>query len=265
MRNWISRNKYKLMAITAGLYLLFDGLLHKGLLRVMLPVSFPHYHESGLHPRSGQNLEIRSKGWIKAVNTPESINDLPKGAAGFECDVYFNKTMNRFDIHHDKNAITGYTLDSLLNIYQRRGLNTSIWLDLKNLRDSTHVPALAELVRLRTRFNLQNKILVESNRPELLQAFGDSGFYTAYYTPYFNPYKVSEDSLRRKVDWIISRLTKYPVNALTGYYFQYPFLHHYFPFYKLLIWSPDDHFSLINRLFRSIIRSENAILIDLHP
>lgn len=265
MRNRISRNKYKLMAITACLYLVIDGLMHKGLVRVMLPVSFPRYHESGLRPRSGQNLEISSKGWIKAVNTKELLNDLPQGTAGFECDVYFNRLLNRFEVHHDKKAITGFTLDSLFVIYRQRKLNASVWLDFKNLRDSTHVPALAELIRLRALYKLDHKIMVESNHPELLQAFGDSGFFTAYYTPYFNPYKVSGDTLRKRVDWIASRLEKYPVNALTGYYYQYPFLHHYFPFYNLLIWSPDDRFSLVNLLFRSIIRSENAILIDLHP
>jgi len=206
MRSWISRNKYKLMTLIAGLYLLADGLLHKGLVRVMLPVAFPHYKESGLQPRSGQNLEIRSKGWVKAVNTPQHINDLPAGTAGFECDVYFNKGLNRFEVHHDKQAISEYLLDSLFTIYRRRQLNASVWLDFKNLRDSTHAPAITELIRLRSHFKLDDKILVESNHPELLQTFRDSAFFTAYYTPYFNQYKVSEDSLRKKVDWITARL-----------------------------------------------------------
>ena len=263
--NWVKRNKYKLMVLIPGLYLLVDGLVHKGMVRVMLPVSFPLFQETSIRPTVKNKLDFDGKEWIKAVNTTASIKELPVSTPGFECDVYFVRSGNYFDVHHDKNTSQGIRLDSLLDIYQSRRMRSCIWLDLKNLRDSIKTEACTELMRLRNKYGLMNKLLVESNHPEFLQPFSDSGVFTVYYTPYFNPYKVKDNVLRQHVDRVTSNITKYPINGLSGYYFQYPYLHHYFPNYPLLIWSSNDRFSFVNWLFRKTILAEKAVMIDLHP
>lgn len=263
--NWVRRNKYKLMVLIPALYLLADGLIHKGMVRVMLPVSFPPYQETSKQPAVNNKLDFTGKEWIKAVNTTERMKSLAVELPGFECDVYYVRSGNFFDVHHDKNASQHIRLDSLLDIYQARGMRSCIWLDLKNLRDSNKTEACNELVRLRDKYGLKNKLLIESNHPEFLQPFSDSGFFTVYYTPYFNPYTVKDAVLQQYVARVYHNISSYPVNGLSGYYFQYPYLHHYFPNYPVLVWSSDDRFSFVNWLFRRTVLSGKAVLIDLHP
>ena len=261
---WITGNKYKLMAIIVGGYLLTDGLLNKGQLRVMFPKDFPEASLAVVRPDTVISLNHTGKEWVKAVNTVSLLKALPAGTAGIECDVYYENARSGFYVHHDPGIASQLNLDEWLSIYRERGLRSGIWLDLKNLRDSTHEKAFAELNRLRAKYGLAGKVLVESNHPELLQFFRNSGFYTAYYTPNFNPYAVSDDSLQKMAVRISTTLQRYPVNALTGYYFQHPFLHHYFPSYPVLTWSPKRRFSLVNWWFRRTVRADRSILITLY-
>jgi len=153
----------------------------------------------------------------------------------------------------------------LLKEYKGRGLKASTWLDLKNLDDSNYNAAVSALTDLRNKYGLTNKLLVESNRADLLTAFSDSGFFTSYYTPMFNPYQVTDEEIKHWVDSLSSVISKSKVNALSGYYFQYPFLHHYFPNYPVLIWSANDRFSLVNWLFKKRIAGSKEVFIALYP
>lgn len=261
---WIVRNKYKLMALILGGYLLVDIMQHKGLTRVLLPKKFPLPTETEL-PRPHKRLINRGKEWAKAIDSKESLKNLPDNTAGFETDVYFNLNGNYFDVHHDRSVKTEFYLDSLLQLYQQRKLSASIWLDFKNLGDSNNREAFAELLRLRNKYQLTGKLLVESNRADLLAPFSDSGFYTAYYTSPFNPYTCDNDSIQRRVVAIRSILSQSRVDAITGYYYEYPFLAHYFPNYDVLIWMPNDRWSLVNWLFRRKVMADSAVFITLYP
>lgn len=264
--NRIVRNKYKLMACIVGLYLLADGLQHKGLIRVLWPKHFTNYKIDTAFPANKNILINTGKEWLKAINTKELMSKVDTNCSGLECDVYFDRDKNDFDVHHDRSNSIGLNLDDLLQVYKERGLKASIWLDLKNLKDSNNVqPAVTELLRLRNKYALANKMLVESKRPELLRSFSDSGFATSYYTPFFNPYLVSNDSLEHWVDSLATVIKRSKVSVLSGYYFQYPFLLHYFPHYPVLIWSPNDKFSLINWWYKKRIMANPSIYITLYP
>ena len=263
--NWIVRNKYKLMAFIIGLYVLLDMVQHKGLIRVMMAKDFPNHIIDTTFPANKNTLINQGKEWVKAINTKELMNGVDKNCTGMECDVYFDKSKNYFDVHHDNFTSTGLDLDDLLQVYSARGLKASIWLDLKNLRDTNNIQAVTELVRLRNKYGLANKILVESKRPQLLKPFCDSGFATSYYTPFFNPYLASDDSLKHWADSLTAVINSSSVSALSGYYFQYPFLQHYFPNYPVLIWSPNDKFSIINWWYKKRIMANKGIFISLYP
>lgn len=105
-------------------------------------------------------------------------------------------------------------------------------------------------MRLRNKYNLKNKILVESNNVDLLKPFGDSSFFTSYYTPYFNPYLMDKDSIKKLVVNLAEVIKDSRVDALSGYYFQYPLLHKYFPKFPLLIWSPNYRWSVVNQIYK---------------
>lgn len=265
MLKLIAQNKYKLMACIIGLYLLVDVLQHKGQTRVLFPIDFSEVKRHVLLPQSKSMLINKDKSWKKGVNTKERMNWLNPDDAGFECDVYFDTVSKSFDVHHDPDKSTGYSLDNLLQFYQQKKLQASIWLDIKNLHDSNAVSVLHSLIELRNKYKLQNKMLVESGRADLLTAFSDSTFYTVYYAPFFNPYKINKDEMNLWADSIASVISKSKINALSGYYFQCSFLSHYFPKYPVLTWVDNTSFSLVNYLFQRKIVADKSIFILLKP
>ena len=265
MLKLIAQNKYKLMAFIIGLYLLLDVLQHKGQLRVLFPKHFADYPAKSASVKSKSTLINVNKSWKKGIDTREHMNALNPATPGFECDLYFDTAKNNFDIHHDADNSTGFSLEDILKIYQQKKMTASIWLDIKNLNEATAKPALFTLIQFRNKYNLQNKLLVESGRANLLTEFSDSGFYTSYYTPMFNPYLINEEATKQWADSISIVISTAKVNALSGYYFQYSFLHYYFPDYPILTWGDYKPFSLVNWLFRRKIERQNAIYISLYP
>jgi hypothetical protein len=265
MLKLIAQNKYKLMAFIIGLYLLVDVLQHKGQARVLFPKDFTEVKQQVLLPQSKTVLISKDKNWKKGINTKEQLNELTADDAGFECDVYFDTAAGYFDVHHDPDKNIGYSLDNLLQLYQQKKLQASIWLDIKNMDDSNAVAILLSLIELRNKYKLQNKVLVESGRADLLTAFSDSSFFTSYYIPFFNPYKINEVEINVWADSIASVISKSKINTLSGYYFQSGFLCHYFPKYPVLTWIDNAPFSLVNRLFQRKIVADKSIFIVLKP
>lgn len=261
---WAFKNKYKLMVFIIGLYLLVDVLQHKGQARVLFPLQYPVIKMDTVQPGNSTIINT-DKQWLKAVNTVNRMNLVNKNSSGFECDVYFNLQQNEFEVHHDPDKVTGTMLQDLLKYYQQQNLSASVWLDFKNLTGSNALAALNRLLQLRKDFNLKNKILVESSQANLLTAFADNGFFTSYYTPMFNPYKISDHEKKVWADSIASAIKNSKVDALSGYYFQYPFLQHYFPNYKILTWIETDDVSLVNWLFTNKIAADKSIFISLTP
>jgi hypothetical protein len=265
MLKWIAQNKYKLMAFIIGLYLLIDVLQHKGQARVLFSQKFPELKTTNLQPPGKNQLSNTNKNWEKGVNTMERLNELNTGTAGFECDVYFDTATNIFDVYHDPGKSIGLGLDNLVQQYQQKKMTAGIWLDIKNLSDANSIAALQSLNQLQKKYGLQNKLLIESNRADLLSAFSGSGFFTSYYVPFFNPYKINEAEKKRWVDSISAVISRAKVNALSGYYFQCSFLNHYFPQYPVLTWTDNSSFSLVNFLFRRKINADQSIFIVLKP
>ena len=265
LHNRLLQNKYKLMALVLCLCLLVDMVLHKGLVRVMVPKKFPDYRVSAVYPNNNNTLINTGKAWVKAVNTIALMNSIHKDCRGLECDIYFDLSKSIFEVHHDEDISTGLNLDDLLQVYRDRGLKASIWFDFKNLDETTAGKSLSTLSSLRNKYALNNKILVESSKTKLLKIFSDSGFFTSYYTPMFNPYLANEDSLKHWVDSLSTVIRWSSVNAISGYYFQYPFLHRYFPDFPILIWSPNDRFSLVNMVYKQFIANDKSVFIALYP
>jgi hypothetical protein len=262
---WVFKNKYKLIGIIIIAWIAVDSYFHKGLVRVLLPKKYPEFRNEAALPKE-RHLINTNKNWVKEINSVELMKEkLDKGSIGMECDVYFDTIKSIFEVHHDIDKSTGLNLETLLTTYQQLNLHASIWLDFKNLDNTTNRPALKKLSQLRELYHFNNKILVESPRADLLKDYSDSGFYTSYYIPMFNPYLINDDELKYWVDSIAKVLNHSSVNAVSGYYFQYTFLHKYFPGYDILIWAPNDRFSLINWLFKRKVNAAEEVFIVLYP
>lgn len=265
MRMWIAQNKYKLMAAIIGLYLFADAGLHKGQARVLFPKSFPEHTVINSSPVNNNKILNRNKEWVQAINSIAAMNALSKETAGMECDVYFDIPKAIFDVHHDPGMSTGLALETLLQAYAEKKMTASLWLDFKNLSRENQQSALGELIRLRNKFSLAGKMLVESTEAALLSVYSDSGFYTSYYTPMFNPYLLNDDELKQRADSLAGIITQSKVDALSGYYFQYPFLRQYFPNYPVLTWAANDRLSLTSWLFKRKLAADDRVFIVLYP
>lgn len=264
-KNSFIRNKYTVSLLILLLCLAVDIVLHKGMSRVMLPKSFTVNRNPQMLNRCDNPLTVTDKRWKKAVNTVQLMEQVTLDVAGLEIDVYFDTTRNVLLAYHDSSQREHPLVEDILNVYQARKLTASLWLDFKNLTPSNEKQSLAYLSVLRQRYQLQNKMIVESYAPQCLHSFCDSGFFTCYYTPFFNPYKLTEKEITRAIDTIASNLKKYPASALSGYYFQYPLFKKFFPNYPVLIWAQKDRFSFISTVFNYSITSDPQVKIVLYP
>ncbi len=259
------QHKYKLLLLGVLGLLLCDMVYHKGMLRIILPKKFPVLQNTRISPLPFNTLIPTGKDWIKAVDDRNTLQLLPLTVEGIEADVYFEPAINGFEVHHDPVATIHLRLDTLLQDYSNRRLKAGIWLDFKNLDSNNLQPALIEIIRLRKRFNLENKIIVESPSADCLQAFSNEKIFTSYYTPFFNPYLLSDKELLHYADSMRTELMQHPVNALSGYYYQYPFLKKYFPGFPILTWADHASYSVVGYFFKRKLANDTAIKIVLRP
>lgn len=265
MKKGFLTNKYTLSVFILLAILATDILLHKGMSRVILPKSFTSKREpqTGL-AKCDNSLQVNGKIWLKAVNSAAKAKGIDSTIDGFEMDIYFDAAKNCFFVYHDSSAISATVADEIFAVAEQRKMNASIWLDFKNLGENNKAAALQQLLLLRRKYGLAGRILVESSDPASLRSFCDSGFFTSYYVPYFNPYTEDEHTLTGRIDSIASTLKKYPTSALSGYYFQLPFLKKFFPVFPLLTWTDDSKISLVNRVFNYQLEKDKDVLIILH-
>lgn len=258
-------NKYTLSVLIVLLCLFIDIALHKGVTRVMVPDSFTHQRTPVEIPSCKQELLSSDKNWVKGVNTPELAMQLPANTPGFEMDVYFDTIKNYLQVYHDSTVFSETKIEEILAVYQQRNLKACIWLDFKNLSGANQPASLKYIKYLRSKYNLHNKLIIESSTPSSLPAFCDSGFFTSYYIPFFNPYKIDEKELVTFIDTIQNNLSRYRVSALSGYYFQYPVLKKYFPGYPVLTWVENDKVSIITGTFGKVLANDDRVAVILRP
>ncbi len=266
MKKGFLSNKYTLSVIILLAILGVDIILHKGMSRVMLPESFTEKRSpSANKPGCTATLLSTNKSWIKAVNNVSLVNSLDSSKGGIEMDVYFDTAKNTFFVYHDSSAISTTTALEILTSIAKQYPQFSVWFDFKNLNSSNLDKSLTHLKNLRKQLGLNNKIVVESSDIKLLSTFCENGFYSSYYTPFFNPYQDEELELLKQIDSISSLTKSYKVNALSGYYFQAPFLRKYFPNFPVLTWTDQPDISIISTLFNRQLLGDDQIQVVLYP
>lgn len=258
-------NKYTLSVLILLCLLLLDVILHKGMSRVIIPDTFTDKIMPVNLPVCDRPLLKKDKHWIKAVDNIELMKKLPANTAGIECDVYFDIQKNYFEVYHDSSKRSTLNLDSLLSMYASQKLDANLWFDFKNLDEANAFPSLAEIKRLQHKYKIGNQLIIESSSPQYLRSFCESGFYTSYYVPFFNPYYANESDLIHFTDSVRNNLIKYPVSALSGYYFQYPVLKKFFPNYPILTWIDHASLSVVSYFFKRQLDNDESIKVILYP
>lgn len=265
MKKGFFTNKYTLSVFILLAILATDILLHKGMSRVILPESFTNQRapQTGL-PHCTASFIIKEKHWKKAVNNDMQLLAIDSNVSGIEMDVYFDTAQNDFFVYHDTSVISATSIEDIFSVIKERNLSPSVWLDFKNLEEYSKIKAVQYLRSLENKYGLHNRLMVESQNIAALQTFCDSGFFTSYYVPFFNPYSEKENVLVSRIDSISAALKKYPVSALSGYYFQVPFLKKFFPAFPILTWTEDSNISLVNKYFNYQLERDEQVKIILH-
>ncbi|MFT3982072.1 MAG: hypothetical protein QM687_16510 [Ferruginibacter sp.] len=265
MKKGFITNKYTISVFILLAILATDIILHKGMSRVIIPENFTDKRspQEGI-ARCNSELIIKEKKWRKAVNTPALAAVLDSSVSGFEMDLYFDTAKKSFYVYHDTSVISNVLIEDILQVVEQKRLAPSIWFDIKNLSEQNKNLVLEKVCALRSRFGLQKRMLIESPNISCLTTFCDSSFYTSFYTPFFNPYNEKEEALTQKIDSIAGLLKKYPVSALSGYYFQAPFLMKFFPGFPILTWADDAKISIVGNIFKYRLEHQQNISIVLY-
>lgn len=265
----MKKNRFLLNKYTVGVYILLayfavDTILHKGMVRVLLPTATIDRRYPVHVTPCGQTLLNTGKKWVKAVNTVKAIEGLPGDTPGFEMDVYFDTLKNCLLLYHDSTHYSTLNIESVLKVYKAKNLAASIWLDFKNLFPGNEQQSLRYISALRKSYGLTDKLIIESSFPQCLRSFCDSGFFTSYYVPFFNPYRATKPALENFIDTVSANIRAYPTTALSGYYFQYPLLKEYFPGFPILTWAEQPGISFTAAIFNQKLLKDSALQVILY-
>jgi len=257
-------NKYSISVLILGCVLLTDIVLHRGISRMILPATFSDKIVPANLPLCNNALAQKDKHWIKAVNSISLMEKIPANTPGIECDLYFNIQKNHFDVSPDSVISSGLDADSLLSVYAAKKMTANTWFNIKNLDGQNAGASLTEMIRLKNKYGLTGRIIIESSAASFLKTFCDSGFYTSYTVPYFDPYKSSEPPIIQFADSIRTALTKYPASSVSGSYFQYPLLKKFFPTYPILTRADNVTISFVSYLFKRQLENDENIKVILY-
>tara|TARA_B100001741_G_scaffold283846_1_gene259048 strand:- start:152 stop:871 length:720 start_codon:yes stop_codon:yes gene_type:complete len=130
--------------------------------------------------------ESEDKLWAHRVNNLKDIKPLSKDFKGFELDVFYNQSLNQFDVkHHGK-----YTELSLNQYFSySKDLSLKYWIDFKNLNKNNVIDAISLLDTLTSKYLIKVDVIVESKNIELLSVFKKHGFSISYWLPEFHVIK----------------------------------------------------------------------------
>lgn len=258
-------NKYTVSILILVCLFLADVLLHRGMSRVILPTSFSDKIKAVNLPVCDNQLTAKDKHWISAVDNILLLQKLPENTAGIECNIVFNPLKKSFDIFPDSVNSYSFAADSLLTVYSNKKLHANIWFDIKNLTAENLNASVAEVIRLKNKYTLNNQVVIESSAAYLLRSFCDSGFFTCYQVPELNPYQATEPEIIRFADSLRNSLTKYPASAISCSYVQYPVLKKFFPNYPLLTRADNSSVSIVSYVFKRQLENDEHIKAILYP
>lgn len=130
-------------------------------------------------------IPIAPKFWAHRCNDTRKMKEMMTKYAGIELDIIFCPEADSgfFEVSHDLQLSPEHPLDDFFALLSPPNA-THCWLDFKNLNEKTARPALQELERLVTTYQIdKGRLIVESDNYARLGIFREKGYYTSYYCP----------------------------------------------------------------------------------
>lgn len=208
-----------------GIFLLCIGLGVFGIVRFL----FNEYRE--VYPNMEASTrevfyEGKTKQWAHRANNSADANVYLKEFPGIELDVFYDDLEGGFYVKHDEDGQNTETLEEYFSKINKVS-SFYYWLDLKNLGFKNEGVINKRLQYLTDKYNIRDKLIIESSRSNVLGLLGDDGFYVSLWIPSF-VYN-SGDSLNNyeKVKDIRRVLSKHRFNAISAHVEMKPFFDDY--------------------------------------
>ena len=231
-------------------------ILFKLLIFNLLLITYACERKVDFHP---ENERI----WLHRANTIQKAQRYQYQYGGLEIDVFFNDSLKTFVIKHNEDDIPELTLkkwcDSLDNISQ-----IGVWFDFKNLNADNCDKALRNLKKIRRKYHMKGKLIVESSSHTELQKFKKAGFLVSFYIPCFNPWEGVDSVSYRCFKETIQDAIDDGVSAISGYDYQYHFMKKEFPGQTKLIWTESVDSSYQARVINTLT-SDTLVDVILLP
>lgn len=118
------------------------------------------------------------------VNIESKLLELTKmGINNIEVDVHMQD--KKLIVGHEAENSVGQALEDYLDLIEKANPNyTFMWLDFKDLTEDNQDVIFEKLEALDKKFNLKNRVLIESRYVNALQVFNKNGWKTGYYLKY---------------------------------------------------------------------------------
>jgi len=117
-------------------------------------------------------------------NSIESFSEaFDRGAHGVELDIFFDNNLQDFIVSHyyPYNLVNGKLL-TLENVFSAVGNRGYFWVDFKQLDAVPDVDFVVDkMERLIKKFNLLDKVIIESTKGILLRKFSQKSIHTSYW------------------------------------------------------------------------------------
>ena len=160
------------------------------------------HQDHGIYGLSG-----KGRIWPHRVNSFLRFTYLYPYFPGFECDIRFNSGGQQLFVAHDSTEINTLTFVDYLKADPDHKL---FWLDVKNLSDANRQAFAAQMQALDSRFNIKNRVILESSDTASLAYLNGLGFLTSYYIPGLD---IPESINRKKL-----------ISGIRGFLEQHPML-----------------------------------------
>lgn len=133
-----------------------------------------------------KNSFSKIKFYLHRVNSMGKLSEaLTLGVDNFELDIYLDRKKWVFQVGHDPNAMSGFTLDEMLAyIKKRKGKGVTLWLDFKNYHPKYISQTQKRLSYLLKKYRFLKGSILETSRIDstFSKRFGQD-FNTFFYLP----------------------------------------------------------------------------------
>jgi hypothetical protein len=181
-------------------------------------------------------IQFSQKIWVHRVNTVDRANILLPKFAGIEIDVVYDSALDVFDVRHRDIESVGLSLEHYFELLDEK-YRPYYWIDIKNLTTDNELRQYDRLHKLAKKYDLLDRLVVESTNTAALTRFTDAGFRTSYYLPHVEIESLSEADIE---DWVMSvrrGLNSGRVRAISADYSMYPLIEKYFGDADTLLWA----------------------------